>query len=156
MPPLPDDLPQPPPSGLPPLPPPPAPKTPGDKLALCLWILAGAAGIAALQFHGAIEPARRENARIQAGINSAERACKVQQIKVDASGKRLGELATEGRRADALGKEVEKLTADMKEAVRRYQAEEAAARQRIRELESKKEALRPLEEYPQPSPRQPG
>lgn len=141
LPPLPDDLAPAPENGLPPLPPPPTPKTPGDKLALCLWILAGAAGVAALQFHGTIEPARRENARLQATINTEQRACMAQQIVVDAHTKRLAELATEGQRADALGKEVEKLTADMKEAVHRYQAEESAARQRIRELESRKKAL---------------
>lgn len=141
LPPLPDDLPTPPLGSLPPLPPPPAPKTPGDKLALCLWVLAGAAGVAALQFHGAIEPARRYNTKLQAAINTEQRACMARQIVVDARKKRLAELSTEGERANALGKEVEKLTADMKEAVRRYQAEEADVRQRIRELESQKNTL---------------
>lgn len=141
LPPLPDDLPPPPENGLPPLPPPPAPRTPLDKAAVLLWILAGAAGIAALQFNGAVEPARREQARLQAAINTEQRACMAQQIVVDVRTKRLAELSTEGQRADALGKEVERLTADMKEALRRYQADEAAARQRIRELESQKRAL---------------
>lgn len=96
LPPLPDDLPPPPENGLPPLPPPPAPRTPLDKAAVLLWILAGAAGIAALQFNGAVEPARREQARLQAAINTEQRACMAQQIVVDVRTKRLAELSLGG------------------------------------------------------------
>ncbi len=126
---------------LPPLPPTPNVAKPRDKVAVLLWLLAFAAGVAALQFQAWVSPVRRDIEELQRQFPEARRACEVAEIGVNAQRKRWDNSEREKERATALGKEVEAVTAEMQEAVRRFAAAADEARARIRELESTRDDL---------------